>query len=87
MNVDAVWSLGHTKVGSNMVNLNNLITTCESFGLGPHFPYIVPLPFEDVFGLSVSFSMLQHYLRLGSHSASYKHFATIWKQRSEFINI
>ena len=58
-------------IDANMINLNNFITTCKYSGFDPQLLYIGPLPFEDVFGLSVDFSMLQQYSRPWSHISAY----------------
>ena len=85
--MDEMWSLETSKIVAKMRNINNLITTCESSGFNVQLTSIVPLRLKYVFGLSVDFSMLQHSLRPGRHSAVYRQFFTIRQERSGFIHL
>ena len=83
--MDEMWSLKTSKICAKMININNIITTCESSSFNPQLTSIGPLRFKYVFGLSVDFSVLQHYLHPGRHSAVYRQFVTIRQERSLFI--
>lgn len=87
MNLDLIWSREPGTIDKNLLYLNNIITTCEASGFDPELPALGPLPFEDVYGWSIAFTMILHSTRPGKNSKTHTQFATIRKNRSAFSNL
>jgi hypothetical protein len=87
MNLDLIWSREPSTILANMRSLGKMISCCEASGFLPQLPAIGPLPFEDVFGISLAYGMLVHSRQKGRHSSGYTQFETIRKQRSAFSNL
>ena len=87
MNLDAIWAREPSTTANNMRQINNIIATCEAAGFDAKLPPLGPLPFEDVLGFTVAFTMLTHSLRTGRNSKEYTQYATIRKNRAAFSNL
>ena len=87
MNLDLIWSREPSTIEKNVTYVNNLIVTCEASGFEPQLPPLGPMPFKDVFGWSVAFTMIMHSTRRGRNVTAHTQFATIRKNRSAFSNL
>lgn len=87
MNLDLIWSREPSTVEKNLWNINNIIATCEASGFEPTLPPLGPLPFDDMYGWTVAFTMILHSTRKGRNAKGYTQFATIRKNRSAFSNL
>ena len=87
MNLDIIWSREPSTIAKNLWNINNVIATCEASGFTATLPALGPLPFEDIYGWSVAFTMIIHSTRGGRNAKGYTQFATIRKNRSAFSNL
>lgn len=87
MNLDLIWSREPGTIDKNMRHLNNVIVTCEASGFEPDLPALGPLPYKDIYGWSVAFTMLLHSTREGRNVKEYTQFGTIRKSRSAFSNL
>lgn len=87
MNLDLIWSREPNTIGANIGYVRKIVQTAQKFGFTPNLPPLGPHPLEDVQGLCVAFTMLQHSLQPGRHSALYTQFATIRKSRAAFSNL
>ncbi len=87
MNLDLIWSREPGTIEKNIGYVNNLIVTCQASGFEPQMPPLGPMPFEDIYGWGVAFTMIIHLTREGRNVKTHTQFATIRKNRSAFSNL